>query len=221
MTLDSPLPSAETKSMSRLSPAKRFIAILLLTSPVVPMLWAESGYASWYGGKFQGRKTASGEIFDTHQLTAAHKTLPFGSIVRVTNQENGKSVEVRINDRGPFVEGRIIDLSMAAAMEIGMLGSGVAPVEIEVLKRGPEDERVEGQDYSDSISIQVASFQDPNNAEDLLRRLRRKGFSSHMEMSSSGHHRVVILDVEEDELERTIEQLSDLGHSSVLVRRHF
>lgn len=91
------------------------------------------GYASWYGPKFAGRPTANGEIFDPSQLTAAHKTLPFGTRVRVTNLTNNRSVTVRINDRGPFVAGRIIDLSRAAAERIAMIRSGVAPVRLELL----------------------------------------------------------------------------------------
>jgi len=91
----------------------------------------ELGVASWYGGKFHGRRAADGSRFNTHEYTAAHKTLPFGSIVRVTNLKNGKSCIVRINDRGPFIEGRIIDLSVAAAKEIGMYSSGISKVKVE------------------------------------------------------------------------------------------
>ena len=92
-----------------------------------------SGAASWYGGKFHGRLTANGERYDMNELTAAHKTLPFGTKVKVTNSANGKSVVVRINDRGPFVAGRTIDLSRGAATAVGMLGSGVAKVKLDVL----------------------------------------------------------------------------------------
>jgi len=92
-----------------------------------------TGLASWYGGKFHGRKTANGEIFDMNKLTAAHKSLPFGTKVKVTNRRNGKSVVVRINDRGPYSGKRVIDLSKKAASAVGILNSGVAPVKIEVL----------------------------------------------------------------------------------------
>jgi rare lipoprotein A len=98
-----------------------------------PSTIIETGLASWYGAKHHGRRTASGEIFDQKKFTAAHRTLPWGSIVKVTNLDNGKSVEVRINDRGPFTKGRIIDLSRAAARAVGMLESGVSPVRMEVL----------------------------------------------------------------------------------------
>ena len=90
--------------------------------------YVEFGTASWYGRRFHGRKTASGEIFDMYQMSAAHRTLPLFSIVRVVNLKNGRDVVVRINDRGPFVGGRLIDLSYAAAKELDMLDSGVAPV---------------------------------------------------------------------------------------------
>jgi rare lipoprotein A len=113
-------------------------------SPVAPALssyrpaleaitgWSQQGIASWYGPGFHGKRTANGERFDTQQLTAAHKTLPFGSRVRVTSLINGKQVIVRINDRGPFITGRIIDLSRAAAQVIGL--AGVKQVRIEQLE---------------------------------------------------------------------------------------
>ena len=93
-----------------------------------------SGLASWYGEQFQGRPTASGEPFDAHGFTAAHRTLPFGTQVRVRCVETRRDVVVRINDRGPFVEDRVIDLSLAAARDLGMVEAGVIPVELEVLR---------------------------------------------------------------------------------------
>jgi rare lipoprotein A len=95
-----------------------------------------TGLASWYGAKHHGKWTASGEIFDQNKFTAAHRTLPWGSMVKVTNLDNGKSVEVRINDRGPFKKGRIIDVSRAAARALGMVQSGVSPVQMELLSPG-------------------------------------------------------------------------------------
>lgn len=96
----------------------------------------QSGKASWYGGGFYGRKTASGETYNMNSLTAAHRSLPFGTRVRVTNTRTGSSVVVRINDRGPFIAGRIIDLSRAAASQIGLTSSGVAAVKVDVLGKG-------------------------------------------------------------------------------------
>lgn len=95
----------------------------------------QSGIASFYANKFNGRRTANGEIFSNSKMTAAHKTLKFGTIVRVINRRNGRQVTVRINDRGPWIRGRVIDLSRAAAREIGMIKRGVARVDIEILKR--------------------------------------------------------------------------------------
>lgn len=116
------------------------LALLLSAVLAIPAARAETtqvGNASWYGSRFQGRPTASGETFDMNQLTAAHPTLPFGTRVRVTNLANGKSTVVTINDRGPFVANRIIDLSRAAAMAIGMAGTGVAEVRLQVLNPVP------------------------------------------------------------------------------------
>jgi len=96
--------------------------------------WIEVGFASYYGEKFHGRRTASGEIFNMYKLTAAHRKLPFGTYVKVTNLENGRSVIVRINDRGPFKKNRIIDLSYEAAKRLGMISKGVARVKLEVIK---------------------------------------------------------------------------------------
>ena len=96
----------------------------------------ETGNASYYGGRFQGRRTANGERYDQLKYTAAHKSYPFGTLVRATNLENGKSVIVRINDRGPYVKGRIIDLSVRAAETIDLLDPGVTKVKLEILKYG-------------------------------------------------------------------------------------
>jgi rare lipoprotein A len=101
----------------------------MIPTPLPPRM--EAGLASWYGAKHHGKRTASGERFDQKKLTAAHPTLPWGSIVRVTSLTNGKSVDVRINDRGPFIKGRIIDLSRAAARALGMVG--LMQVQLEVL----------------------------------------------------------------------------------------
>lgn len=100
---------------------------------VDPQGYRAEGQASWYGAKHHGRKTASGERFDQNALTAAHRQLPFGTRVRVTHLGNGRQVTVRINDRGPFSKGRLIDLSRRAAEQLGMLRQGVAPVRIEAL----------------------------------------------------------------------------------------
>ena len=99
------------------------------------------GVASYYADKFHGRTTANGETYDMNALTAAHRSLPFGSKLRITNLDNGKSVVVRVNDRGPFVEGRIIDLSLGAAKSVEMIQRGTARVKIDILELGPVSQR--------------------------------------------------------------------------------
>jgi rare lipoprotein A len=120
----------------------------------------ETGEASWYGHPYHGRRAANGEIYDMEKLTAAHRTLPFDTWLRVLNLDNSKTVEVRITDRGPFVEGRIIDLSHAAARAIDMLGPGTARVRLEVIRT---------PDYvsPDVFAVQVGAFRDRANAERL------------------------------------------------------
>ncbi|AFG36558.1 rare lipoprotein A [Spirochaeta africana DSM 8902] len=168
------------------------------------------GIASWYGGKFQGRLTANGERFDTNEMTAAHKTLPFNSIVRVVNLNNGKQAELRINDRGPFVEGRVIDLSRAGAEAIGMSGTGIAPVRVEVLHY---------QQESPYRILQIGSFGDLDNAEQLVIELSNAGLSPSIESTDSGLHRVLVAQVHTDHLDETRARLAQLGYPDVLVRR--
>jgi rare lipoprotein A len=98
--------------------------------------WTQKGEASWYGKEYHGRNTASGERYDMYKMTAAHQTLPFHTLVRVKNLDNGREIKVRITDRGPFVKGRILDLSYGAARKLRMVETGVAPVKITVLEVG-------------------------------------------------------------------------------------
>jgi rare lipoprotein A len=111
-------------------------------TPIAPRGgYEQRGLAAWYGGKFHGRRTASGERFDQHQLTAAHRTLPFGTLLRVERVSDGRFVIVRVNDRGPFSPKRIIDLSRGAAEALGMIQSGVAQVRLQVLSWGKHHRR--------------------------------------------------------------------------------
>jgi rare lipoprotein A len=129
-----------------------------------PAGYTEEGNASWYGAPFNGRRASNGEIYDMYKLTAAHRTLPFDTMVRVTNLNNGKSTVVRITDRGPFVENRIIDLSLAAAREIESVGPGVVPVRVEVVSQGIDP-------TVGFFTVQVGAFRDPANAQRLRDRL--------------------------------------------------
>lgn len=119
--------------------------------------------ASWYGVPFQGRRTSNGEIYEMHEFTAAHRTLPFNAVVRVTNLRNGKQTEVRINDRGPFVANRVIDLSLSAAQAIDMVGTGTAPVRLEIIS-GPNPR-------AGFFGVQVGAFLVQENAERLKMQL--------------------------------------------------
>jgi rare lipoprotein A len=134
--------------------------------------YRERGAASWYGRKFHGHLTANGERYDMYAMTAAHKSLPLPSFVRVTHLGNGKSVVVRVNDRGPFHKGRIIDLSYAAAARLGMLQTGTAQVEVEALLPGEPLQRPPHQEDPQAPGyLQVASFADPINAVTLREEL--------------------------------------------------
>jgi rare lipoprotein A len=138
--------------------------------------YRERGTASWYGKKFHGQKTSSGEIYDMYAMSAAHKTLPIPSYARVTNVANGKSVVVRINDRGPFHSDRIIDLSYAAAYRLGYVQAGSATVEVESIQPG-ERKQETAQDATPSqagIFLQIGAFSSRENAEDLRARVARE-----------------------------------------------
>ncbi len=139
--------------------------------------YVERGLASWYGREFHGRRTSSGERYNMYALTAAHKTLPLDTWVRVCNLENSREVEVRINDRGPFVDGRIIDLSLAGARALGIEDDGVAPVRVEALGyRRPGGGYALPVSYdAGEFTIQVGAFRDPANARRLCERLSGLG----------------------------------------------
>lgn len=145
----------------------------------------QTGLASWYGPDFHGKKTSSQEIFNMYDLTAAHNTLPFGTYAMVTNLDNGKSVQVRINDRGPFVRGRIIDLSYAAARVLDMIGPGVSRVRVEVLNQISPP--------SQNYSVQVGAFISRENAEVLnlqIKKTYKNVYISTFKTSNQVYYRV-------------------------------
>ena len=135
--------------------------------------FTQTGIASWYGKDFHGRKTANGETYDMHGVSAAHKILPFNTKVRVTNLDNGKQIDVRINDRGPFIRGRIIDLTYTAAKRIGMVGPGTARVRIEALNpvKGYSKGDLAGRFY-----IQTGAFTKEKNARKAANALQARGY---------------------------------------------
>jgi rare lipoprotein A len=161
--------------------------------------YSEEGTASWYGPDFHGRKTSNGEVYDMHEWTAAHKTLPMNVYVRVINRSNGCQCVVRINDRGPFVKGRIIDLSYAAAKELGVVGPGTASVRIEALgyreavAGGSITYRRPASYVAGPFTVQVGAFTVPQNARRLADELRRSyGEASVVEgwVAGQKYHRV-------------------------------
>jgi len=136
---------------------------VMTTPPVPPVAGREEvGMASWYGAPHHGRRTASGEVYDMHQLTAAHKTLPFGTRVLVTNRDTSQSAEVRVNDRGPFVEGRILDVSYAAARLLGAVGRGMIPVRVRILSLPARSSPGDGP-----YTVRIGSFTTRARAEAL------------------------------------------------------
>lgn len=145
--------------------------------------WSEQGIASWYGPGFDGKRTASGEVYDMEAMTAAHKRLPFGTRVQVHNLDNGLRTEVRINDRGPFVDDRVIDLSMAAARDIEMLGPGTARVRISI---------VEMSAMLTCSVVQVGAFADPANAESIASGFRERGLPVIQQQGPDGLTRVFL-----------------------------
>ncbi len=173
------------------------------------------GVASWYGGDFHGKPTSSGEIYDMFQLTCAHNSFPLGTTVMVTNLENGKSLELKVNDRGPFVKERVIDLSYAAAQILGIWEKGTAFVKVEGM--GPMVEQVQ------QFTLQVGSFTDEANAQKLADRLRQsfeEVYVTAVETSTQKYHRVRIGRFETKESALVLaEQLSQMGFKVLVTSR--
>jgi rare lipoprotein A len=154
-----PAPRASTSTQPALvAPGRPPAAAPSPPAPRIALGYVEAGLASWYGHPYHGRPAADGEIYDMEQMTAAHRTLPFNTWVRVLDLDTSKSVDLRVIDRGPFVDGRIIDISHAAAREIDMIGPGTARVRIEVIRL---PEVMEGAGFA----VQVGAFRDRRNAE--------------------------------------------------------
>jgi rare lipoprotein A len=153
------------------TPARPTTAELLNTpspspTPVPGQIYREAGVSSWYGKDFHGRKTANGETYDMYGISAAHRTLPLGTYIRVTNLDNYKSIKVKVNDRGPFAKSRILDLSYGAAKELGFVAQGTAKVRIETLE--------EIRDSTPSYTVQAGAFIEEENARMLKQRLSKK-----------------------------------------------
>ena len=176
-----------------------------------PVGFTQTGEASWYGQDFHGRPTASGEPYDMGAHTAAHRTLPFHTMVRVTHLATGATTVVRINDRGPFAHNRIIDLSLAAARDLGLDRTGTGKVRIEVIG-GSASEAEAGV-----FLLQVGSFENRANAESLRDRLGAAGYRAELE-SAPGVTRVVIRNLDAASADRIAAELAARGFPSALRR---
>ena len=175
----------------------------------VPVGATQTGEASWYGQDFHGKPTASGEPYDMWAHTAAHRELPFGTMVKVTHLDTGAATVVRINDRGPFARGRIIDLSLAAARDLGLDRTGTGRVRIEVVGGGAAEAGV--------YLLQVASFENRANADSLRERLHAAGYRAELE-SARGVIRVVIRNLNAADADRIAGELSARGFPTPLRR---
>lgn len=196
----------------------------------------ETGIASWYGDKFHGRKTANGEVYDMLAMTAAHKTLPFGTLVLVTNLADGQQVVVRINDRGPFIEGRIIDLSKAAAVHIGLDRTGIAQVRIMPAPTGSTTGPIPHGYGGESelrfstgpaisvppatavsvVRIQVGSYKDPQHAGNAVASIAASGLKAVVETAGT-FYRVAVYVLPEDK-GRAVSLLVKAGWKDLLVK---
>jgi rare lipoprotein A len=195
--------------------------------------YVERGIASWYGSDFHGRRTSTGEIYNMYAHTAAHKTLPLNTYVQVINEKNGKKTVVRINDRGPFVDGRVIDLSYAAATDLGMAEQGLAPVEIVALGYARENwqdgkyvrEYVKPPSYLvGDFTIQVGSFVQQENAQRLYASLSSRYPGTTITVFDLGAQRFYRVRVGQysrlDEAETAAKRFQELGfpHAFVIAR---
>jgi len=174
---NAPQPNPATSTPPTAPPPKHNAPATRSTSPQpLPVGYTEEGVASWYGIPFNGRRAANGEIFDMETLVAAHKLMPFNTWLRVTNLTNSKTVNVRIIDRGPFVEGRIIDLSKAAARQIDLIGPGIGRVRLEVIS-APHD--IPANDF---YAVQIGSFSVYANAEQARAQYAQKYGAAQLEV---------------------------------------
>lgn len=186
--------------------------------------YSEQGIASWYGRKFHGHLTSNGEYFDMFNMTAAHKSLPLPIYVKVTNLDNGREAIVRVNDRGPFHEGRIIDLSYAAAYKLGVTETGTANVRIDVvtpplkdlaLAPVPHTQSASGQPPQEQLFVQIAATANKDNAHALSRRLHEIYALNATLVERQGLHRILVGPFSELEAARWLDTLQESGYPGV------
>jgi rare lipoprotein A len=172
----------------------------------------ENGISSWYGPNFHGKLTANGEIYDMNGITAAHRTLPFGTILLVENLDNGKTVQVRVNDRGPYAKNRIIDLSKGAAERIEMIGPGTARVRLYLLEGDLENSRITDLKVP-TYTVQLGSYKDIQQAELQVQKIEGTRIET-IETNDSTFYRVYFgTYTDPDEARQQMQRLNNMGHA--------
>ena len=218
---------------SRLLPLLLFVVLFAACAsprgtglaPVAPRVGAEQrGLASWYGHPYHGRRTASGEVYDMHRMTAAHRTLPFGTWIEVENLDNRRAVRVRVNDRGPFIDGRIVDLSRAAAVRVDGIAAGVFPARLRVIPAptaaAPPPGEAAAVAGTAGFAVQVGAFSDEERAAGVQQALAAAGVERAVHRSEAGRvlYRVRTGRFESrGEAEAHVERLATLGYSAIVV----
>lgn len=228
---------------------KRFILIFFVFLSLFKVFgletYKERAVVSYYAEKFHGRKTANGEKFNMYAMTCAHKSLPFNTVLRITNLANGKSVDVRVNDRGPFVAGREVDLSKGAAVKLDMIKSGTANVKIQIVKMGANTKQsavsaAKAQNIpiakskgtssaasaASSVSvqkgkiydIQLGSFSDENNARNFAKKVAAKKIKNVALQKGDGKFKVAVIKVEGSQVAGVVSSLKSNGFSDMLVK---
>lgn len=178
---------------------------------------AETGIASWYTSDKPSALTANGDLFDPTALTAAHKTYKFGSIVEVKNLDNGKTIKVRINDRGPYIEGRVIDLTSAGAKELDFYNQGIANVELTLLSepKEPETKYILGEETG-WYTLQIGAYTNITSAYTVYQNIRSLGFKPSIEIINANTIRLSIKNVQKYKVAQIKEKLATIGISEVL-----
>lgn len=213
-----------------------FIFLSINMSLSALTLYKNDVTASYYAEKFHGKRTSNGEIFNMNDLTCAHKSLPFNTILKVTNLSNGKTVQVRVNDRGPFVAGREIDLSKAAAKKLGMITSGTAKVKIQIVKMGKNDklsqqtaksaakmmEKIEPKkqvqiNSNKMYEIQIGSYSVKDNATKVGQKIKKAGIKNVVLRKSKTNYQVVIKDISGSKVNETKKTLAKIGFTEILI----
>lgn len=223
-----------------------FAAVLILGQGAFAVVYKNNVEASYYANAFHGKKTSNGERFNMNDLTCAHKELPFNTVLKVTNLRNGKSVQVRVNDRGPFIKGREIDLSRAAAVKLDMIKSGTAKVKLEVVKWGP-DTKASRQTAQKAMAkmglkwtnpgpstvknvtvkrepgsrwdIQLGAFEVKDNAKQYAQKVLKSGIKGIAIQTAGEVYKVVVKDIAAEDLAKVEQELLNKGYSYTIKPR--